>query len=55
MRILFALIALFTAGAAAAEDGYDLWLRYRPLEAAWQQRYAPAATALIGGNDGATL
>src|ERR1700734_738544 len=36
------------SSAARAEDGYDLWLRYRPVEAAWQARYRPEATALVG-------
>lgn len=28
------LLSVLSAGAAQAEDGYDLWLRYAPLEAA---------------------
>ena len=44
--LLFVLLAVSPA-AAAAEDGYDLWLRYRPLEAKWQTAYAPRATAVI--------
>ena len=55
MRCLLLLLAAMLAAPVSAEDGYELWLRYHPLEAAWQQRYAPAATALIGGNDSATL
>ena len=27
------------ASAAPAEDGYDLWLRYRALEEPWATRY----------------
>ncbi|MDT8758537.1 alpha-glucuronidase [Sphingomonas psychrotolerans] len=27
-----------------AETGYDLWLRYQPVEAAWKTRYAPRLT-----------
>jgi alpha-glucuronidase len=30
-----------------AEDGYDLWLRYRPLEASAQTRYRPLATGIV--------
>src|SRR6185312_15800181 len=32
------------------EDGYDLWLRYRPMEAAAVARYAPHAAAVVGGD-----
>ena len=30
-----------------AEDGYDLWLRYRPMEASAQAPYRPLATAIV--------
>jgi alpha-glucuronidase len=30
-----------------AEDGYDLWLRYRPMEAAAQAQYRPLATGIV--------
>jgi alpha-glucuronidase len=46
MRGLWSLLALLSvslASAARAEDGYDLWLRYRPLPPA--QRPAPRAIA----------
>ncbi len=36
-----------TAGLAHAEDGYDLWLRYRPVEAAWTMRYRAFAAELV--------
>jgi alpha-glucuronidase len=32
---------------AHAEDGYDLWLRYRPVEAPWLERYRAAARELV--------
>jgi alpha-glucuronidase len=38
---------LLAARPAAAEDGYDLWLRYRPVEASWAQRYRPLATEIV--------
>ena len=38
----------------ANEDGYDLWLRYRPMDTAAVAQYAPHATAIVGG-DSATL
>lgn len=50
MRLIALLafaIALLLPAHAKAEDGYDLWLRYRPLEAAQQMRYRPLATAIV--------
>ena len=43
----FLAFVLLLAGAllparAGAETGYELWLRYQPVEAVWQARYAPA-------------
>jgi hypothetical protein len=48
---LLLLAALIVPTRARAEDGYDLWLRYRPVEASWQRRYSPAATELVGRAD----
>ncbi|HTN39969.1 MAG TPA: alpha-glucuronidase family glycosyl hydrolase [Asticcacaulis sp.] len=33
-----------------AEDGYDLWLRYKPVEASYAAQYKASATAIIGGD-----
>jgi alpha-glucuronidase len=41
--VLLLLGAMLPAGARA-ETGYDLWLRYQPVEAAWKTRYAPRVT-----------
>jgi alpha-glucuronidase len=30
-----------------AEDGYDVWLRYRPMEASAQAQYRPLATVIV--------
>ncbi len=56
-RLLRALIftVLMAATPAVAEDGYDLWLRYRPIEAAAQQSYAPLASAIVVQGDSPTL
>jgi alpha-glucuronidase len=59
MRFLAAfalLIAVALAPAAHAEDGYELWLRYHPVEPAAMDRYRPLATA-VGPipDDNATL
>src|SRR5665213_94186 len=46
-RFLAAAFLLFLAVPAYAEDGYDLWLRYRPMEASALARYRPLATAIV--------
>jgi alpha-glucuronidase len=53
--MLFAALALLVPGTARAEDGYDLWLRYRAVEPEWQARYTPAASELVGGAPSPTL
>jgi alpha-glucuronidase len=42
---------LVGAASAHAEDGYDLWLRYRPVEGTWAARYRSFATELVGVPD----
>ena len=56
LRLLPALIAatLF-AGPAHAEDGYDLWLRYRPAAQPARQGYAARATAIVVQGSSPTL
>jgi alpha-glucuronidase len=50
-RLLHALLALFgfctLATAAAAEDGYDLWLRYVPVEKPYLVPYRAATSELV--------
>ncbi|WP_309092502.1 alpha-glucuronidase family glycosyl hydrolase [Phenylobacterium sp.] len=46
---------LGSAGAVRAEDGYDLWLRYRPVEAAQAQGYRALATELVAEGGSPTL
>ncbi|WP_458388996.1 alpha-glucuronidase family glycosyl hydrolase [Sphingomonas sp. F9_3S_D5_B_2] len=41
------LASLLFAGPAEADSSYDLWLRYRPLPPALQERYAADATAIV--------
>jgi alpha-glucuronidase len=55
LRGLILLFLLGLAGAAQAEDGYELWLRYQPVEAEWQGRYGPAVTALVPGKASPSL
>ncbi len=38
---------LVCAASAHAEDGYDLWLRYRPIEVPWAARYRGFATEVV--------
>src|SRR5690242_10895352 len=46
-RLLAAIFLLLTAIPAYAEDGYDLWLRYRPMEASALAQYRPLATVIV--------
>jgi alpha-glucuronidase len=41
--------------SARAEDGYDLWLRYVPVEASWKSQYEHATTQIAGAVPSATL
>ena len=47
LRLLIAAILFAAAAPALAEDGYDLWLRYRPVEAPALARYREAASAIV--------
>lgn len=55
-NILIALVAMLLWGTPVrAEDGYDLWLRYRPLDAGVQQQYAAQIKGLMVEGDSATM
>lgn len=41
--------------SASAEDGHDLWLRYRPLPVEQRARYSPATTQLVMATPSPTL
>ena len=43
-------LILGLATMAHAEDGYDLWLRYRPLPAAEAKAYAPHLTSIVAAD-----
>jgi alpha-glucuronidase len=49
------MAAALGVSAAHAEDGYDLWLRYRPLPAADQAGYAADIRTLVGDAGSPTL
>jgi alpha-glucuronidase len=47
LAVCLALLAL----SAHGEDGYDLWLRYRPIEAKWAAQYRNFATEVVAATD----
>jgi alpha-glucuronidase len=47
LSLMLALFALAAAPAAWAEDGYDLWLRYRPVEPQAADAYRREAAELV--------
>ncbi len=46
-RFFAAAFLLLLVVPARAEDGYNLWLRYRPMEASAQAQYRPVATDIV--------
>ncbi len=50
-RFLIALAALLLPSLAHADDGYELWLRYHPMETSAVAQYAPSATAVVVNGD----
>ena len=53
--ILLWIGGIAAASAAPAEDGYDLWLRYRPIEEPWATRYRATLTQWVAARNSATL
>jgi len=51
LTILSAFMCFGLANQAHAEDGYDLWLRYQPLESAAKARVAPALRYFVASTD----
>ena len=51
-RLVWLAWALCGLLPAHAEDGYDLWLRYRPLEAPWAERYRNSVRELVAAPPG---
>ena len=54
LGLLALLLTWLLALPAAAEDGYDLWLRYRPLPAPVLKQYRDQGTQLVAPADTAT-
>jgi alpha-glucuronidase len=52
---MIALASLATPGAARAEDGYELWLRYRAVKAPAQRRYRDVAASVVNEGSSPTL
>jgi alpha-glucuronidase len=55
LTVWLGLLLLLAARPAAAEDGYDLWLRYRPVEPAWAKRYRLAFTEVVQPSEPQTI
>jgi alpha-glucuronidase len=55
LTVWLGLVLLLAARPAAAEDGYDLWLRYRPVEPASAQRYRPSFTEVVQPSEPQTI
>ena len=49
------VLLLGASHPAAAEDGYDLWLRYHEIEAPWLQAYRSAVTHVVCEGGSPTL
>ena len=45
--LLLAWLVLMHPGAASAEDGYDLWMRYHAVKAPWLGRYRKVAHEIV--------
>jgi alpha-glucuronidase len=52
--IFLTWLLLSAAPRARAEDGYDLWLRYVPIEAPWAERYRASIRELVPPTGGGT-
>ncbi|WP_342250452.1 alpha-glucuronidase family glycosyl hydrolase [Sphingomonas sp. OTU376] len=55
LAILSAFLCFGLANQGHAEDGYDLWLRYQPLESSAKTRYEPLVTHLVAPNARPTI
>ena len=55
LAILLGLCALSLVTAARADDGYDLWLRYQPLEKQAVTRYQGVGTTIVTAGRSPTM
>jgi alpha-glucuronidase len=54
-RFLVALAVLLFPSLAHADDGYELWLRYHPMEVSAVAQYAPSATVVVANGNSETI
>ena len=52
--IIAFILTVTSTSPAVAEDGYELWLRFRPVEASAAARYAPHLTSIVAGTPSPT-
>ena len=55
IRFVLMLLLLIGAKAAEAEDGYDLWLRYRPVEVGARTQYESHVRSVVPGKETPTV
>ncbi len=55
LGFLLLLLSIALPAAARGETGYDLWLRYQPVEREWDARYSSAATHVIAPSKSPTI
>src|ERR1700692_1602559 len=48
--IILAWLAAMIPSVANAEDGYELWMRYHPVEAPWLDRYRGVPREIVAAN-----
>jgi alpha-glucuronidase len=55
LGFLLLLLSVMLPAAARAETGYDLWLRYQPVEAQWREQYAARVSYFVAATDRPTI
>jgi alpha-glucuronidase len=55
LRLMLLLTVISAVGPALAEDGYDLWLRYRALPPQWADSYRRAISEIVLSESSPTL
>ena len=55
LRALCIVTPLLVCSNLRAEDGYDLWLRYKPVETQWLNEYRQSTVEIVAGTPSVTL